>query len=165
VDNGDLLNECQVDAVGSDAVVGNGGSEEKLSPIEYSECVLYDAVRQVASLCVDAMHVPVPQMWIGSSLAVACEADKVPTRQRAMQLLSASPATTTAAPSPCGLARVKIFDWGRSELKLYAAKDFLATQRFEDDTTVSKEGAPLTRRLRRAKPRGAGGAAHKRGGV
>mmetsp|Transcript_10641 Transcript_10641/g.28443 ORF Transcript_10641/g.28443 Transcript_10641/m.28443 type:complete len:467 (+) Transcript_10641:67-1467(+) len=44
---------------------------------------------------------------------------------------------------------VDLTAWSLEDLKLYAAKDFLATQRFDDDTTVSKEGAPLTRRFLR----------------
>jgi len=44
---------------------------------------------------------------------------------------------------------VDLTAWGLKELKLYAAKSFLATQRFDDDTTVSKQGAPLTKRFLR----------------
>lgn len=42
---------------------------------------------------------------------------------------------------------VDLAAWGQQELRLYCAKDFLATQRFGDDTTVSKHGAPLTKRF------------------
>lgn len=42
---------------------------------------------------------------------------------------------------------VDLTAWSRMGLKLYSAKDFLATQRFGDDTTVSKQGAPLTKRF------------------
>lgn len=42
---------------------------------------------------------------------------------------------------------VDLTAWSLKSLRLYAAKEFLATQRFEDDTTVSKEGAPLTKRF------------------
>lgn len=44
---------------------------------------------------------------------------------------------------------VDLTAWALPDLKLYSAKEFLATQRFDDDTTVSKEGAPLTRRFLR----------------
>jgi len=44
---------------------------------------------------------------------------------------------------------VDLSAWGCTDLRLYMAKDELATQRFDDDTTVSKEGAPLTRRFLR----------------
>jgi len=49
----------------------------------------------------------------------------------------------------CPQARyhVDITAWALPDLRLYAVKGFLATQRFEGDTTVSKEGAPLTKRF------------------
>lgn len=49
----------------------------------------------------------------------------------------------------CPKARyhVDLTAWGLKDLKLYCARNFLATQRFDDDTTVSKTGAPLTMRF------------------
>lgn len=44
---------------------------------------------------------------------------------------------------------VDLAAWSLKELNLYAAKDQLATQRFDDDTTVSKQGAPWTKRFLR----------------
>uniref|UniRef100_A0A7S1SF49 Glycosyl transferase family 25 domain-containing protein n=1 Tax=Alexandrium catenella TaxID=2925 RepID=A0A7S1SF49_ALECA len=44
---------------------------------------------------------------------------------------------------------VDLTAWGLKELSLYAVRDQLATQRFDDDTTVSKQGAPLTKRFLR----------------
>jgi len=44
---------------------------------------------------------------------------------------------------------VDLTAWGLQELNLYSAKEHLATQRFDDDTTVSKGGAPLTKRFLR----------------
>lgn len=44
---------------------------------------------------------------------------------------------------------VDLTAWSLQELNLYAAKDLLATQRFGDDTTVSKHGAPCTERFLR----------------
>merc|ERR1711963_1129688 len=58
------------------------------------------------------MGIPVPQMWIGSSLALACEGEKLPERRRALDVL--------ASRSVPGLARVHVFDWGRSELNTEA---------------------------------------------
>jgi len=52
----------------------------------------------------------------------------------------------------CPKARyhVDLTAWSLTDLKLYCAKDFLATQRFDEtDTTVSKGGAPLTKRFLR----------------
>jgi len=47
----------------------------------------------------------------------------------------------------CPRARyhVDLTAWSKPQLNLYAAKEQLATQRFDDDTTVSKEGAPWTK--------------------
>mmetsp|Transcript_2891 Transcript_2891/g.4081 ORF Transcript_2891/g.4081 Transcript_2891/m.4081 type:complete len:164 (-) Transcript_2891:28-519(-) len=43
---------------------------------------------------------------------------------------------------------VDLTAWSLQDLKLYAAKDFLATQAFDVmDTTVSKAGAPVTERF------------------
>eukprot|EP00928_Gymnodinium_smaydae_P039067 TRINITY_DN26777_c0_g1_i1.p1 TRINITY_DN26777_c0_g1~~TRINITY_DN26777_c0_g1_i1.p1 ORF type:complete len:524 (-),score=60.13 TRINITY_DN26777_c0_g1_i1:284-1855(-) len=42
---------------------------------------------------------------------------------------------------------VDLTAWSLRDLRLYAATKFLATQRFDDDTTVSKGGAPLTKRF------------------
>jgi len=44
---------------------------------------------------------------------------------------------------------VDLTAWSIKELNLYAAREQLATQRFDDDTTVSKQGAPLTKRFLR----------------
>lgn len=44
---------------------------------------------------------------------------------------------------------VDLTAWSLKDLRLYAVKDQLATQRFDNDTTVSKEGAPLTKRFLR----------------
>eukprot|EP00930_Biecheleria_cincta_P001495 TRINITY_DN102632_c0_g1_i1.p1 TRINITY_DN102632_c0_g1~~TRINITY_DN102632_c0_g1_i1.p1 ORF type:complete len:467 (-),score=50.74 TRINITY_DN102632_c0_g1_i1:40-1440(-) len=42
---------------------------------------------------------------------------------------------------------VDLSAWSLQDLNLYAAKEFLATQEFGDDTTVSKIGAPKTMRF------------------
>lgn len=49
----------------------------------------------------------------------------------------------------CPKARyhVDLTAWSLPDLKLFAARDFLATQAFGDDTTVSKTGAPMTKGL------------------
>lgn len=83
-----------------------------LFPIEYSECILFDAVRQLATLVVDAQKMPVPQMWIGSSLALCCESGALVKRQWAVERLN-SPV------SAVGAARIHVFDWGRSELNTW----------------------------------------------
>eukprot|EP00931_Biecheleriopsis_adriatica_P077296 TRINITY_DN50884_c0_g1_i1.p1 TRINITY_DN50884_c0_g1~~TRINITY_DN50884_c0_g1_i1.p1 ORF type:complete len:597 (-),score=124.89 TRINITY_DN50884_c0_g1_i1:17-1807(-) len=88
---------------------------DRMLPIEYSEAVLFDAIRQMARLCSDALAMPAAQMWIGSSLCLAFDAGSLPSRQATIRRL--------AAPRPMGpalqasdIAKVCIFDWGRSEL-------------------------------------------------
>lgn len=86
----------------------------QLGPGEYGEAVLFDVVTQVSQLAVDALNMPAPQMWIGSSLGLRCDSGRLPSRQKALQAVSA-PLQPTA--SPLGrLAYVVVFDWGRSEL-------------------------------------------------
>jgi len=46
--------------------------------------------------------------------------------------------------NPKARYHVDVTAWSQQDLNLYACKDFLATQRFGDDTTVSKTGKPLT---------------------
>lgn len=93
--------------------------KELLLAVEYSEALLFDAIGQLATLCVDAQQMPVPQMWIGSSVALGCEGEALPKRtdvRRGLgRLLGAVTHSTVLAPS-AGLALVKVFDWGRSEL-------------------------------------------------
>jgi len=60
-------------------------------------------------------------------------------------LISQRGASKLARLCPKARYHVDLTAWGRSELNLYAAKEQLATQRFDDDTTVSKEGAPWTK--------------------
>jgi len=84
------------------------GDASRLSPLEYSECILFDGICQLASLSVDAQLMPVPQMWLGSSLALACDVGALPLRQEMLDALE-------CLQSPAA-ARVSLFDWGRSEL-------------------------------------------------
>lgn len=76
--------------------------------MEYSEYVLFDAATQLAQMCSDAEAMPAPQMWIGSSVALAVDAGKLPSRQEMLNKLA-----TRAQPE---ITRVQVFDWGRSEL-------------------------------------------------
>jgi hypothetical protein len=86
-----------------------------LTAVEYSEAVLFDACRQLAELCSDALKMPVPQMWIGSSLCLACDSGKLPERLKTLQLL-AQDRRAEECMAPTDLAKVCVFDWGRSEL-------------------------------------------------
>lgn len=60
-------------------------------------------------------------------------------------LVSQRGASKLARLCPRARYHVDLTAWSMSELNLYAAKDQLATQRFDDDSTVSKEGAPWTK--------------------
>jgi len=63
-------------------------------------------------------------------------------------LLSRKGAELLKIKCPKARYHVDLTAWSVPELQLYCAKDFLATQRFDEtDTTVSKGGAPLTKRF------------------
>lgn len=63
-------------------------------------------------------------------------------------MISRKGAEVLAKACPKARFHVDLTAWSVPELKLYCAKDYLATQRFdESDTTVSKGGAPLTKRF------------------
>jgi len=64
-------------------------------------------------------------------------------------MISQKGAQALAKMCPKPRYHVDLTAWSREGLQLYAATEFLATQRFDDDTTVSKEGAPITRRFLR----------------
>lgn len=64
-------------------------------------------------------------------------------------MVSKKGAATLARLCPKARYHVDLTAWSIPELKLYCVKDQLATQRFDDDTTVSKQGAPLTERFLR----------------
>jgi len=89
--------------------VGDIAGSHTLLSIEYSEALLYDLCLQLSELCLDASRMPVPQMWIGSSLGVCCDSGQLPSRRTLESL--------RAGKGAAGLALVRIFDWGRSELE------------------------------------------------
>eukprot|EP00425_Heterocapsa_triquetra_P036777 CAMPEP_0195079160 /NCGR_PEP_ID=MMETSP0448-20130528/21152_1 /TAXON_ID=66468 /ORGANISM="Heterocapsa triquestra, Strain CCMP 448" /LENGTH=699 /DNA_ID=CAMNT_0040111969 /DNA_START=85 /DNA_END=2181 /DNA_ORIENTATION=- len=73
------------------------------TPTEAVEVVHNEVVRQLARLAIACRRVPAPQKWIGSSVALAFDSGKLPTRETPEDTLRRN-------------VRVKIFDWGRSEL-------------------------------------------------
>mmetsp|Transcript_23402 Transcript_23402/g.54446 ORF Transcript_23402/g.54446 Transcript_23402/m.54446 type:complete len:582 (-) Transcript_23402:77-1822(-) len=83
-----------------------------LSSIEYSEALLYDLALQLSELCYDSRNMPVPQMWIGSSLGVCCDGGSAPSRSKVEPLKQGKSGK---------LALVRIFDWGRSELGTHSS--------------------------------------------
>ena len=77
--------------------------EVTLSREEFAEAVLRNMLKQMSDLCRYFEQVPVPQKWIGSSVALGFDVFQLPTRDES------------------GLREmikviVNIFDWGRSEL-------------------------------------------------
>eukprot|EP00927_Polykrikos_kofoidii_P000759 TRINITY_DN10290_c0_g1_i1.p1 TRINITY_DN10290_c0_g1~~TRINITY_DN10290_c0_g1_i1.p1 ORF type:complete len:782 (-),score=113.37 TRINITY_DN10290_c0_g1_i1:48-2393(-) len=81
--------------------------QDLLSPTEVSEYVLAHIVKRMTALAVACRQSPVPQKWIGSSVALGFDVGTLPQR---------------SAPLPTLLQSVKvhIFDWGRSELNTLA---------------------------------------------
>jgi len=74
-----------------------------LSPIELTEILLHEAVIRLNTLVVACYHCPVPQKWIGSSVAIGFDCGKLPSR-------------STPEAEIRNTLRLNIFDWGRSEL-------------------------------------------------
>merc|ERR1712129_359293 len=82
---------------------GNNSLEEFLFPLELAELVSREIACRLATLAVACRHVPVPQKWIGSSVALAFDCGRLPIRTLPEQQI-------------CEMVKVHIFDWGRSEL-------------------------------------------------
>jgi len=74
-----------------------------LSPTEVAEQGLGEMVCQLACLAIACRKAPAPQKWLGSSVALCFDAGTLPSRKG-------------FAGKHSEAARVKIFDWGRSEL-------------------------------------------------
>jgi len=74
-----------------------------LAPVELAELVLHEIVRRLAELALACRLVPVPQKWIGSSVALGFDCGGLPSRQQPEQAVREA-------------VKVHIFDWGRSEL-------------------------------------------------
>ena len=76
-----------------------------VSPSEYAEIVLAELVSKIVKLSISCHNVPVPQKWIGSSVALGFDAGELPAR---------------SDDDDYTLSRKKVicavFDWGRSEL-------------------------------------------------
>jgi len=82
---------------------GNYSPDEFLTPVELAELVLREIACRLAALAVACRHVPVPQKWIGSSVALAFDCGQLPIRALPEQRI-------------CEMVKVHVFDWGRSEL-------------------------------------------------
>ncbi|CAK0833811.1 unnamed protein product [Prorocentrum cordatum] len=73
------------------------------TPQEVAEVVLHEVCSRLCALALACRAVPVPQKWVGSSVAVGFDAAALPPRSLAEEEVRRR-------------VVVKIFDWGRSEL-------------------------------------------------
>jgi len=87
---------------------GQGDLANVLAPIEVAELVNHEVIRRLFELAIACRKCPVPQKWIGSSVALGFECGLLPER-------SAEGAERTRKAT-----HVNIFDWGRSELNTLA---------------------------------------------
>lgn len=89
-----------------------GAGEERrecYDPIEYGELVLNEVVERLAKLFLACCKAPVPQKWVGSSVALGYDAGYLPIR-----------GAGTEEEIRSGVL-VNVFDWGRSELNTVEA--------------------------------------------
>jgi len=88
----------------------DGKNEQRLWPAECAELALLAIVRDLGQILRACRALPVPQKWIGSSVAVVVESGRGKLRPQ--------PASGDAPGlgSLSHKASVRIFDWGRSEL-------------------------------------------------
>lgn len=80
-----------------------GELEDHLSATEYADILLSETARQLAFLAAACRRVPVPQKWVGSSVALCFDAGTLPRRSDSEEDIRSR-------------VVVNIFDWGRSEL-------------------------------------------------
>mmetsp|Transcript_25677 Transcript_25677/g.59853 ORF Transcript_25677/g.59853 Transcript_25677/m.59853 type:complete len:769 (-) Transcript_25677:67-2373(-) len=76
----------------------------RLHSVEWTEIVLSCILRQLLELQLACYLLDTPQKWIGSSVAVAFDVSRMPSREEVMRN------------GVRGFIRMNIFDWGRSEL-------------------------------------------------
>jgi len=89
------------------------------SPSELAELFLAELVVRLVILCRACRCALVPQKWIGSSIALACNVATVPSRQVSVEELREH-------------VKVHIFDWGRSEFGTLASHNQLVHSKQKD---------------------------------
>jgi len=89
------------------------------SPTEVVEIVCHELVQRLGKLAIACRHVPVPNKWLGSSVALGFECHSLPNR-------AASESAVREA------VRVNVFDWGRSELNTLAKHNKLSESEQHD---------------------------------
>lgn len=92
---------------------------EVVSPIEVAEIVHCEMVNRLLGFAIACRGSPVPQKWIGSSIALAFDAGRLPARGSAQEEIKAA-------------VQVQIFDWGRSELNTAEKHSALLSAEQED---------------------------------
>ncbi|CAE8638880.1 unnamed protein product, partial [Polarella glacialis] len=92
--------------VHQEPLVSDQELQEKMTPMEVSEVVLHEVVCKMAQLAIACRRCPVPQKWIGSSVGLAFDAGRLPSRLEGESEVRK-------------FTQVNIFDWGRSELNTF----------------------------------------------
>lgn len=98
------------------------GGDDALTEVELQELLLLNIIEELAGFVAAARSCPCPQQWIGSSVMLAFDSGARPTREEAL---------SGSAPKR-GLARVHIFDWGRSELNTPLHAKRLSEKDYQD---------------------------------
>lgn len=85
----------------------DAASSRCLCASEYGELVILEIIRKLRSILGACLQIPVPQKWIGSSVAICLDASTaLPRPDRGGSVTSVLD----------GRCRIVLFDWGRSEL-------------------------------------------------
>merc|ERR1719326_305082 len=77
--------------------------QELRSPMEVAELVSYEVAKRLVKLAFACRRSPVPQKWVGSSVAIGFDCGCLRSRRETDKQIKSS-------------VKVNIFDWGRSEL-------------------------------------------------
>eukprot|EP00559_Dactyliosolen_fragilissimus_P002065 CAMPEP_0184868110 /NCGR_PEP_ID=MMETSP0580-20130426/29187_1 /TAXON_ID=1118495 /ORGANISM="Dactyliosolen fragilissimus" /LENGTH=984 /DNA_ID=CAMNT_0027368775 /DNA_START=14 /DNA_END=2968 /DNA_ORIENTATION=- len=132
-----LLDMHQYKALQS-ALEGNNENNQ-MSSSEYTEIVLHEIVHKLSKLAIACRQIPVPQKWIGSSVAIGFDCGELPQRSYPTK---SNNNTDTQVPQSCPTlleeenARknviVSIFDWGRSELNTIEKNEMMTDLERDD---------------------------------
>jgi len=95
--------------------------EDALAVSEYTEMVSLSVLRQLSEILRDCAKLPIPQKWIGSSVAIVLEVNCTPPRVKETNGASTGASNDSVNTESTDewvnrRTRVCLFDWGRSEL-------------------------------------------------
>lgn len=102
--------------------VSEADLRETLSPSEAAELALHEICCRLAKLALACRQCPIPQKWVGSSVALGFESGQLPSRKAPESELREK-------------VLVKLFDWGRSELNTPESHAELEEQERQDRAT------------------------------